>query len=26
VKIGVLQAWQKRGGDWRLLARQAYRL
>jgi Domain of unknown function (DUF4440) len=26
VKIGVLQVWQKQGGDWRLLARQAYRL
>ena len=26
VKIGVLQVWQKQGGDWLLLARQAYRL
>jgi hypothetical protein len=26
VRIGVLQVWQKRGNDWRLLARQAYRL
>ncbi len=26
VRIGVLQVWQKQGGDWRLLARQAYRL
>jgi len=26
VKIGVLQVWQKQGGDWRLLVRQAYRL
>ena len=26
VKIGVLQVWQKQGGDWKLLARQAYRL
>jgi len=26
VRIGVLQVWQKRGGDWQLLARQAYRL
>ena len=26
VKIGVLQIWQKQGGDWKLLARQAYRL
>jgi hypothetical protein len=25
VRIGVLQVWQKRGNDWRLLARQAYR-
>ncbi|MDB5373618.1 MAG: hypothetical protein JWP04_2260 [Belnapia sp.] len=26
VRIGVLQVWQKQGNDWRLLARQAYRL
>lgn len=26
VKIGVLQVWRKQGGDWKLLARQAYRL
>ena len=26
VRVGVLQVWQKQGGDWRLLARQAYRL
>jgi hypothetical protein len=26
VRIGVLQVWQKQDGDWRLLARQAYRL
>lgn len=26
VKIGVLQVWQKQGADWKLLARQAYRL
>lgn len=26
VRIGVLQVWQKQGGDWQLLARQAYRL
>ena len=26
VRIGVLQVWQKQGADWRLLARQAYRL
>jgi hypothetical protein len=26
VKIGVLQVWQKQGSDWKLLARQAYRL
>jgi hypothetical protein len=23
-KIGVLQVWQKKGGDWKLLARQAF--
>ncbi len=23
-KIGVLQVWQKQGGDWKLLARQAF--
>lgn len=26
VRVGVLQVWQKQGGDWKLLARQAYRL
>jgi hypothetical protein len=26
VRIGVLQVWQKQASDWRLLARQAYRL
>ncbi|NOG69952.1 nuclear transport factor 2 family protein [Roseicella sp. DB1501] len=26
VKIGVLQVWTKEGGNWKLLARQAYRL
>lgn len=26
VRIGVLQVWRKQGSDWRLLARQAYRL
>ena len=26
VRIGVLQIWQKQGADWKLLARQAYRL
>ena len=26
VRIGVLQVWQKQTADWRLLARQAYRL
>lgn len=26
VKIGVMQVWQKQGADWKLLARQAYRL
>ena len=25
-KIGVLQVWQKQGGQWKLLARQAYKL
>ena len=25
-KIGVLQVWQKQGGSWKLLARQAYTL
>lgn len=24
-KIGVLQVWQKQGGDWKLLARQAFK-
>jgi hypothetical protein len=26
VRIGVLQVWQKQASDWRLLARQAYRI
>jgi ketosteroid isomerase-like protein len=26
VRIGVLQVWQKQDGNWKLLARQAYRL
>ncbi|MBL6456202.1 nuclear transport factor 2 family protein [Belnapia sp. T6] len=26
VRIGILQVWTRRGSDWRLLARQAYRL
>lgn len=26
VRIGVLQVWQKQGAEWKLLARQAYRL
>ncbi len=26
VRIGVMQVWQKSGNDWRLLARQAYRI
>jgi ketosteroid isomerase-like protein len=26
VKIGALQVWQKQGGNWRLLARQGYKL
>ncbi len=26
IRIGVLQVWQKQGSDWKLLARQAYRL
>ncbi|MFC7474495.1 nuclear transport factor 2 family protein [Dankookia sp. GCM10030260] len=26
VRIGVLQVWSKDGGNWRLLARQAYRI
>lgn len=26
VRIGVLQVWQKQGADWKLLARQAYRV
>jgi len=25
-KIGVLQVWQKQGADWKLLARQAYKV
>jgi ketosteroid isomerase-like protein len=26
VKIGALQVWQKGGGNWKLLARQGYKL
>jgi uncharacterized protein DUF4440 len=26
IDIGVLAVWQKQGGDWKLLARQAYKL
>jgi ketosteroid isomerase-like protein len=26
VRIGVMQVWQKQGGEWKLLARQAFRL
>lgn len=26
IKIGILMVWQKQGGDWKLLARQAYRI
>jgi hypothetical protein len=26
VKIGILQVWQKKGGAWKLLARQAVKL
>jgi ketosteroid isomerase-like protein len=26
VKIGALQVWQKQGGNWKLLARQGYKL
>jgi ketosteroid isomerase-like protein len=26
IKIGVLAVWQKQGGTWKLLARQAYKL
>ena len=26
VKVGVLQVWQKKDGNWLLLARQAHRL
>lgn len=26
IRIGVLAVWQKQGGDWKLLARQAYNL
>ena len=26
VRIGALQVWQKRGGNWKLLARQGYKL
>jgi ketosteroid isomerase-like protein len=25
-KIGILQVWQKQGSDWKLLARQAYKV
>ncbi len=25
-RVGVLQVWQKQGGEWKLLARQAFRL
>ena len=25
-RVGVMQVWQKQGGQWRLLARQAFRL
>jgi hypothetical protein len=26
ISVGILQVWQKQAGDWRLLARQAFRL
>jgi hypothetical protein len=26
VKIGALQVWQKQGGNWKLLARQGFKL
>ena len=26
VRIGTLQVWQKQGGNWKLLARQGYKL
>ena len=26
IKIGALEVWQKQGGNWKLLARQAYKL
>ena len=26
IKIGILMVWQKQGADWKLLARQAYRI
>jgi ketosteroid isomerase-like protein len=26
IKIGTLEVWQKQGGNWKLLARQAYKL
>jgi ketosteroid isomerase-like protein len=26
IKIGILMVWQKQSGEWRLLARQAYRI
>ena len=25
-KVGVLQVWQKQGADWKLLARQAFKV
>ena len=25
-RVGVMQVWQKQGGQWRLLARQAFRI
>ncbi len=26
ISVGIMQVWQKQAGDWRLLARQAFRL
>ena len=26
IDIGILEVWQKQGGDWKLLARQGYKL
>ena len=26
ISVGILQVWQKQAGDWKLLARQAFRL